>query len=278
MASHMIAVALIAGGLLLPAWAQDEIEVSPEVTESAPVAEPEIEASGETPGEESSIRPAPSESTETAAPEPARGTILLSDNFDDPASGLLPRSSDQPTAYQLAYVGGEYQVRMLVLGPDRTAKAYVPGTYIDASVAVDTRLVGDLPERGIVLACRSQPQLGEYRFVVEPESRHFWLIRAIPRLDGSGRVGEGILASGPSSAINRGNANNRVELMCTGDTITGIVNGVVVGSAKEGSDVLGPPGTEPRREGRIWVGVWVRQRTNVTTAEARFDNLAIIQL
>src|SRR5687768_5374413 len=44
---------------------------------------------------------------------PPQDVEALADTFDDPAVGKLPRSSQSPTLFTLAYVEGEYSIRKI---------------------------------------------------------------------------------------------------------------------------------------------------------------------
>ena len=47
------------------------------------------------------------------AQPPAPGTVLLADDFADPASGVLPASPPDPSHYERGYVEGGYMVGKL---------------------------------------------------------------------------------------------------------------------------------------------------------------------
>ncbi len=162
----------------------------------------------------------------TATPGAGAGAILLADNFDNPASGWLPRSATQP-GQRLSYVDGEYMVQK---DPEAAAVfIQLPGAYPDASMGVDVRLIGSDSDLGVQLWCRFQrePPVRAYAFVLRPDLRSFRLARLDP---GSSVV---LADWQPSASILRGNETNRVELRCAGSTISATVNGVPVVSVSD---------------------------------------------
>lgn len=60
------------------------------------------------------------------------GSILLSDTFDDPASGVFPLSSGQPDQWEGGYADGEYQLRRITR--PGIASARLPGIYSESGV------------------------------------------------------------------------------------------------------------------------------------------------
>ena len=191
---------------------------------------------------------------------PWEGTIVLQDNFDDPANGLLPRSSPFPTRYTRGYVDGEYMIK--TLDPEaRGIPIVVVAEFANFSLAVDARLVGGSERRYVTMGCRDEAPLGtgHYRFSVETASGHFTLNRS----DSGGLIA--LVDWQTSPAIRRGNEWNRLELTCAGTTIAASVNGTQVASVQDA--------TYPYA-GLLWFGAGTFANTGLTV-EARFDNLVV---
>lgn len=190
---------------------------------------------------------------------PAPGAVLFADNFENPSAGALPRSSAEPTHYFEGYVDGEYRVQVLDPTYGLLRAIYIPGTFGDSSLAVDVRLTGEPGSQTVILACRLQPgDESQYRFFVNPETRTFRLFR---RDSATGFADLAPLQ--PSAAIRRGNAVNRLQITCAGDTISASINGLEVASVRDGT----------YSTGRMWFGTG----TTGVLGDLRFDNLLIRQ-
>jgi len=192
--------------------------------------------------------------TPAATPTPGVGGILLQDNFDDEARGLLPRSSTDPSKWQRGYVGGEYQLQKLDASSSSVPYASVPGTYGNASIAIDFRLIGDPGTRGVVLSCREDASDSAYAFFVAPGAGAFSLIR----VDGGTPVE---LVTQRTSTVRQGGAMNRIELTCAGDQMSGSINGTPVASVRDNVH----PG-----QGGMTISL-----SGHAAGEARFDNLVV---
>ena len=189
----------------------------------------------------------------TAAPPP--GTGLLADDFSDPDRGSLPLASSDARVAGFAYLDGEYQLRKLD-NSSSVALAELPGEYRDASLAVDVRPVGPTASHQIMVACRYTADASGYALIVLTDVGLF----AVARLD---RGSQSILSEQRSNAIQRGTATNRIELSCTGNTISATANGQVLASVQDARYA----------EGAMLIGVWA----DGSGAEARFDNLVVTQ-
>lgn len=190
---------------------------------------------------------------------PAPGAVLFADNFNDPSSGALPRSSAEPTRYIEGYVDEEYRVQVLDPTYGLLRAIYIPGTFGNSSLAVDVRMAGEPGAQTVILACRLQPgDESQYRFFVNPETRTFRLFR---RDSATGFADLAPLQ--PSAAIRRGTAVNRLQITCAGDTISASINGLEVASVQDA--------TYPA--GRMWFGTG----TTGALGDLRFDNLVISQ-
>jgi len=217
------------------------------------------------PPEPSEVIAPPAAPTPTPGPRPtagpvAPGTLLLSDNFDDPSAGRLPSSSSDPSHYERGYVDGEYVLSKVDPQFDGGAIVGLPGAYSNVSLAFDARIVGDSAGRSIALYCRVQPgsRLSGYVAIVLPAAGSLRLYRyddgeATPMTD---------IINAP--AMRRGNATNRVELGCAGPTISASVNGTRAVAVGDGSYQQG--------------ALLISASANRATAQARLDNLAVTQI
>jgi hypothetical protein len=185
------------------------------------------------------------------------GDVLLTDTFDDPAMGVLPRQSNNPAVARLAYVDGEYQVEKV----DRASglvTVSLPGTYADATLTVEVHLVGEPDGRVVALLCRQSgrgDQTTGYALLVSPTNRQFALVRE----DMDDLT---LLESGFSAAIRPGTERNRLQLACSGTTIAAAVNDQALARVTDG--------TYP--QGRMALGIGADEGQ---TAVARFDNLRV---
>ena len=187
------------------------------------------------------------------------GEILYRDNFDDPATGQLPKQSSVP-GVDNGYRDGEY---LLQLSP--SYKYPFQGvsprrTYANTQVRVDARLVGDTKARWVGVACRLITKGGiaarAYILAVSPATGAFVLYR----LESDRQVD--LVPPQFSKVVQRANTSNHLELTCAGSTIIGRINGTQVASA--GDSTLD----------RGYVAVVV-SRSDPILLEARFDNLVI---
>jgi hypothetical protein len=186
-------------------------------------------------------------------PEPRE--VLLEDNFDDPEAGSLPKASASPARYLRGYESGEYFIHKLDLAFFPIAA--LPGSYADASLAVDVRLVGETEGRFVGVSCR-RDGLSRYQATVDPDRGRFWL----ERRDGNQMTL--LTARSPSTAIARGNETNHLELTCAGDVISLAINGRDVASVQD----------DTYSSGQLWIGVATFDESP-NTAEAWFDNLVV---
>jgi hypothetical protein len=102
---------------------------------------------------------------------------------------------------------------------------------------------------------------GSYHWaLVEPGNRYFWLGRRVRGEETR------LTRPAPSADINGGNATNRLELVCVGNTISLAVNGRRVASVED----------DTYRMGWVDIGAGVfSERTEIV--QARFDNLVLTQ-
>ncbi len=85
---------------------------------------------------------------------PNRGDALLEDSFEDPARGALPRTSPAPGRYRLGTEAGEYLIEKVDPGWAGVPFVMLPGTYENAALVFDVRLVGATSDRYITAGCR----------------------------------------------------------------------------------------------------------------------------
>jgi hypothetical protein len=186
-------------------------------------------------------------------------SILIREDFADPAVGVLPAAAPPGSILQYGYTGGEYLLRNSGV---ETRSVAVPGNHANATIAVDARLVGEIDRRTVSVGCRFSSDAGGnygYRLRVEPGTGFFRLVRE------DGMRDTLLVNMRRSTAINRGLAVNRLELTCSGTTITGSINGVQVVSMQDST----------YRSGPLTIGVGARAAG--LTSEARFDNLTVTQ-
>lgn len=177
------------------------------------------------------------------------GTVDSYD-FEAPGSQILLGGS---------YAGGE----LIIEVPDHQSQtnAVSAGMIADVRVAVDARLSGATGSRWLSVQCRRQETSGNfYRFMVSPSTQQY-LLHVLVNSGAGGQV----FAQGTSTSIRTGEQVNRLEIICVGDSIVAIVNGVLIANVSDSTFTTG----------RIAVGI----QANVAglAGEARFDNLEIQQ-
>ncbi|MBV9326239.1 MAG: WD40 repeat domain-containing protein [Chloroflexi bacterium] len=181
--------------------------------------------------------------------------MLWSDNFDDPELAALPSSTPDQPRFTRGYADGEYFIQRIdpSVGVPTTV---LPGTYADASVAIDTRIVGDPNGQVIALACRSSSGPdgdSQYRLSVSPADGSFQL-----SLWQSG-TSTPLVPWTSDASIHPGTDSNHLELSCADAAIDVLVNGHQVAHVTDATV----------RRGAFWIGVDGGQ------SEVRFDNLAV---
>lgn len=181
--------------------------------------------------------------------------VLQSDNFADPATGILPQSSTNTTV-QLGYVDGEYQIAVTDSSSPPQFVA-IPGLYSDTTTQVDARVVGDPANQIVAVYCRRQDSpVSGYRFDVYPGSGTADLVK------NDNNVLTLLQETIQSPAIHSGNESNHLDLTCTGDTILASVNGSQIAAVRDSSFQGGYSAL---------VGGAVTERTS----DARFGHLVV---
>ena len=248
---------LLITSLVVPAVAQEEEMPQTEEPAMEEVEAPPAEVPTAAPPPPTPVPPPPAP-TATVQPPSGPGTVLLSDDFNDPTRAQLPLA---PTGAERSqgYIGGEYEIINGDTQATSVEDVLVPGSYQDTSIAIDVRVYGGIPRlRGAHIVCRGVGVGTGYVLALYPEEQRFALLRRQPSMPNSPVV---LLEQRGLGAIRPGEGVNRLELSCVGPTITGSVNGVVVATVQDPTFAAG----------RHAIGV----RGSGTTA--RFDNLVVTQ-
>jgi hypothetical protein len=195
------------------------------------------------------------EPTDLPPPPPGLGSILLSDNFDDPAAGFFPRSSNNPLV-AFEYLEGEYRIaRLDPTGGSAMAKP--PAIYADLSVAADGRLTsGDPTRSALIVGARYQPDGSGYQASLV--GSYLQLQRWDSDRNATTELGRATL---PAEVLRPG--ANRLELVLAGQTVYARLNDRVAVVVQD----------DRYSAGQIGIGVW----GNAQAAEARFDNAVVTQ-
>lgn len=200
--------------------------------------------------------------------QPAPGTVLIDERFDDPQSRTLPASSPSP-GYRLAYEDGEYVIEELSRQPGLILVSRVPitGSYRDASLAVDIRLLADDPTGQYVgLECRSDAAFvpGDRRGY---EARLDLVAASFTLLRWAENRGVSLLPSNsPLHGVRPPAEPNRIEFNCTGNTIALSVNGLLVAAV---------PDATPQDEGAFALAF--HRFSEAPPVSVRLDNLRVTQ-
>lgn len=245
---RLILALLLIVTLIQPVLAQDDSE-TPQTDVPEVPAEPPVQ-------QLPTSTPQPPATAGPAAP----GAVLLSDNFDDLSAGRLARTSPDPAHYERGYAEGEYVLAKVDAQWEGGASVGLPGTFGNASLALDARIVGDAAGRSLALYCRAQPgsSLSGYVLLVLPADGVLRLIRF------DNGTATSLTDATESTAVRRRNEVNRVELGCAGSVISATVNGSRILSAVDGSYQQG--------------GMLVAALAMRATVQARLDNLVVTQV
>jgi hypothetical protein len=198
--------------------------------------------------------------TNAAAGAVHPGAILLLDNMDDPSRGVLPTRFSDPSASAGGYEAGEYVLRTIDPGLRTLTGALLPGTFTNASIALDIRVVGDATGRELALACRVQADDSEYLFVLSIGTGSAWIVRA--------GGGQQTALSQPRTIQLRGDGlPDRFEFRCASERLTAYANSQQVGVATDSTYGTGRIG--------ILAGNF---HGEAGTVEAHLTNLVVTQL
>jgi hypothetical protein len=233
--------------LTTPALGQDDSDPPSDQPPAPPAATP---------------APQPTPAPTTQAGPPAPGTVLFSDNFDDPAAGRLTRTSADPARYERGYTEGEYVLAKTDPQWDGAPTVGLPGRYDNAAFAVDARVLGSPTGTAIRLYCRIQDgsAFNAYGMSLLPTEGALRIYRyddnrATPLTEWQ-----------ESTAIRRGNEMNRIEFVCAGTVISATINGTQVALTSDGT----------YREGRASIQAGTTTASG-TLVHGRFDNLVVTQ-
>jgi hypothetical protein len=187
------------------------------------------------------------------------GAVLFAEEFEDPNLTLMPEVSPNPSRFTLGYSEGEYLMRRTETALAGTSEIPVPGTYGDAAISVEVRVVGTTTApRYVRLTCRGRAgEESEYRLLVQPGNRQFRIERRdrgipVPLVDWRA-----------SNAVRPATERNLLELACVGSTITATINGELVATTQDSTYA----------SGRMELGVFAPS----LTIDARWDNLYVYQ-
>jgi hypothetical protein len=145
-------------------------------------------------------------------------------------------------------------------------ESLIPGTYTDATIAVDVLLLHPEADQYVQLACRSQGASSQYRFGFRPTTGEVWFNRWFAKAGDPEYVG---LYDDRSATSHPGSETNHVELMCKGTTIEARINGVTVASVSDNTF----------QSGQFWIAVGESPggAHPDVGAEARFSHLVLTQ-
>ena len=196
-----------------------------------------------------------------AAQDQGGRAVLLVDSFDDEEQGILKKlDQDDDLPLYAAYEDGEYRVQVIEPGYSGHALGWLDGSFVDAAIGIDVRLVDETTFAYVSVACRANYEEGhtsEYRLSVYPRIHSFAL----------GRVEDDEFTFlsdwEESSSIRAGMATNHLELICIGDRIIAGINGVEVATVED----------DQLETGSVWFGV--ASANGESVADARFDNLVV---
>ena len=157
-----------------------------------------------------------------ASPSVPSGSVLVQDDFGSAASGWNRLQNEGGI---MDYDGSGY--RILVTARDSNVWSTQHRDFRDARVEVDAGKLGGPDANRIGLVCRA-----------DGESHYFFIIGS------DGYYGLGIFTAGkaallgqasmqPSKAITTGAAVNHLRLDCSGDSLSGYVNGVQVARVQD---------------------------------------------
>ena len=183
--------------------------------------------------------------------------------MDSSSIPLLPTQAADPAVAQFSYQNNQYVIQSLQAGysGDLIAPVAVPD-LADVSVAVDFSIGGDLTGKYAFVGCRAASNYeNNYEVEVHPDTGvvNIWKIEP--------QNATKLATVTDTTAVNIGNGNNRIEIRCVGNTITGIVNGQQVISAQDSTYTTGA----------AFIGAG---KSSATTAQllVGFDNLTVTDL
>lgn len=161
--------------------------------------------------------------------------VVLRDDFSDATTGIFPRQSPSPSDYWLGYVSGQYRIWKFNPAYEGAPAVFFNLPVTDSSIAVDAWTAGDTPGDYLDLWCRRNTDQGVsgYRLTIFTKVGSYLLTRWDSTVPAT-------LSSGALPAPVAGQWF-RAELQCTGPWLTGLVNGVPIVVAEDGTYQQGQP-------------------------------------
>ena len=186
----------------------------------------------------------------------------FSDTMDGASPPLLSDESPDPDRFVFEYANGEFILR--ALEATHTGDVIAPidaGQLANSRTAVDAALAGNQTGKYVFAGCRAGDDNTGYYLQAQPGTGFVSIWRLAPG-------GPEMLAEEDASGVLiPGYEFNRIEIECSGTTITGIVNGEVVISASD----------DTYQSGTTFIGVGnTEQFPDVLFAV--FDNLEVFDL
>jgi serine/threonine-protein kinase len=201
-------------------------------------------------------------SVSSAPPPPANvapgAVVLFNDPLDSIARGRLAKSSTQPTNFFIGYGADGYVIQKLNANYTQPINVTVPGSFNDADLAVDARLINVDPSDFVSLSCRDQSNgSAGYRLNVTPAAGQVSLFRV------DGGTASPLKPGVDVAGLKKTTEANHVELICKGPAISAKVNDADVLSVQ---DSTYPGG-----------GLLIGAGADTGVVEAHFKNLVVIQ-
>ena len=191
------------------------------------------------------------------APISAQGTVYT-DTMDSAESGLLSTDTWDP-AFSFTYQNGQFvvAVEQAAYRGDVTSTLQVPG-MTDSRLTVDASIAGDQANKYLIAGCRNSDAGEGYFFAYLPAIGEL----LIWRRDATGDVD---LAWGSNAAlISSTPATHQIGIDCTGNVITGMVDGQLLLRTYDGTYTSGRPS--------IGIGANGNQTDSLLVS---FDNLTV---
>ena len=172
----------------------------------------------------------------------------------------MPLVSRAPESYTVDYVEGEYALKQTDPEYPNPLTVEIPGSYGNATLAVDARLAEPTTDRLLLVGCRDDESNGTSGYVglFDPNTGEAALGKIVAR-----RIAR-LTDLEPADGFELGDAMNHIELTCTGDQITMSINGIEAASANDSTYT----------DGSLWLGAVALSFENL---EARFGQLVVTQ-
>jgi len=181
--------------------------------------------------------------------------VVVADNFDDPAAGILPVQRDDEVRY--AYDDDGYEIDAFADDFSGDLTVPVPGEFPNGTISIDAALTGKNDTNGhyLFLGCRIQDQTG-YKLEIRPLAQvvAIWLLSP----DGNTRIANMGLDIEPSSGP------FTIAFSCLGNELTGSMDGQEVISVTDD--------TYDRGGFTFGAGVY---KVSAGPVSADFDNLSV---